>query len=137
LGYALGRYASMHPRYGTLRLVVTKNRHGNYEYIATNDLTADLRRVVERKRGRWSIETLFHDTKQFAGLEACQCWVDRAMVRHVGFALLTFVVMQLMRQTAEESVSSVKERWQMALVQDGEPPPVPLKACPSHLRATA
>jgi hypothetical protein len=125
------------PKYGLLRLVVTRNRHGNHEYIATNELTADLTRVVERKRGRWSIETLFHDAKQYAGLEACQCWVDRAMVRHVGFVLLTFVVMQLMRRTPEESVGSVKERWQMALVRDGEPPPVPLKACPPHLRATA
>jgi hypothetical protein len=125
------------PKYGLLRLVVTKNRHGNHEYIATNELTADLTRVVERKRGRWSIETLFHDAKQFAGLEACQCWVDRAMVRHVGFVLLTFVVMQMMRQSADESVGWVKERWQMTLVRDGEPPPVPLKACPPHLRATA
>jgi SRSO17 transposase len=125
------------PKYGSLRLVVTRNRHGNHEYIVTNDLGADLTTVVLRKMSRWSIETLFRDTKQYAGLEACQCRVDRAMVRHVGLVLLTFVVMQLMRRSAEESVGSVKERWQMALVRDGELPPVPLKACPSHLRATA
>jgi DDE superfamily endonuclease len=29
------------PKYGTLRLVVTRNRHGNYEYIVTNDSGAD------------------------------------------------------------------------------------------------
>jgi hypothetical protein len=125
------------PKYGSLRLVVTRNRHGNHEYIVTNDSGADLTTVVLRKMSRWSIETLFRDTKQYAGLEACQCRVDQAMVRHVGLVLLTFVVMQLMRRSAEESVGSVKERWQMALVRDGEPPPVPLKACPPHLRATA
>ena len=30
------------PKYGTLRLVVTRNRHGNCESLVTNDLAADL-----------------------------------------------------------------------------------------------
>lgn len=125
------------PKYGALRLVVTRNRHGNYEYIITNDSGADLTSVVERKRSRWSIETLFRDTKQFGGLEACQCRVDQAMVRHVGLVLLSFVVLQMMRRSAAESVGMVKERWQLAVTQDGQPPPPPLKASPAHLRATA
>jgi DDE superfamily endonuclease len=125
------------PKYGCLRLVVTKNPHGNHEYIVTNEPEADLTTVVLRKMSRWSIETLFRDTKQFAGLEACQCRVDRAMVRHVGLVLLTFVVLQMMRRSGEESVGSVKERWQLEVLRDGESPPPLLKACPSHLRATA
>jgi hypothetical protein len=125
------------PKYGCLRLVVTRNRHGNHEYIATNDLEADLTTIVERKVSRWSIETLFRDTKLYAGLEACQCRVDQAMVRHVGLVLLTFVVLQMMRRSVEESVGSVKEHWQLEVLRDGESPPPLLKACPSHLRATA
>jgi len=125
------------PKFGTVRLVVTRNRHGNYEYIVSNDLAADLTTAVVRKRSRWSIETIFRDTKQFAGLEACQCWVDQAMVRHVGLALLTFVVLQVLRVNLEETVGSVKERWQLEVMRDHEPPPAPLKACPAHLRATA
>ena len=127
------------PKYGALRLVVTKDRHGNHECIVTNDfLGADLTTAVERKRSRWSIETLFFgDTKQYAGLEACQCRVDRAMVRHVGLVLLAFVVLQMMCRSADESVGSVKERWQLEVLRDGESAPPPLKACPSHLRATA
>ncbi len=125
------------PKYGSLRLVVTRNRHGNYEYIVTNDLGADLTSVVKRKMSRWSIETLFRDTKQYAGLEACQCRVDQAMVRHVGLVLLTFVVLQMMRRSMEESVGSVKEHWQLEVMRDGESPPPLLKACPPHLRATA
>ncbi len=125
-------------KYGSLRLVVTKNRHGNHEYIVTNDfLGADLTTVVLRKVSRWSIETLFRDTKQYAGLEACQCRVDQAMVRHVGLVLLTFVVMQSMRRSVEESVGSVKERWQLEVLRAGESPPPLLKACPPHLRPTA
>src|SRR5215207_8611581 len=131
---ALNVYA---PKYGSLRLVVTRNRHGNYDYIVTNDSGADLTTVVLRKVRRWSIETLFRDAKQCAGLEACQCRVDQAMVRHVGLVLLTFVVLQMMRRTPEESVSSVKERWQLEVMRDGQLPPPPLKACPPHLRATA
>jgi hypothetical protein len=125
------------PKYGELRLVVTRNRHSNYDYIVSGDQETDLTTVVERKRSRWQIETLFRDTKQLAGLEACQCWVDQAMVRHVGLVLLAFVVLQMMRRSPIESVGSVKERWQLAVTQDGQPPPLPLKACPSHLRATA
>lgn len=125
------------PKYGSLRLVVTRNRHGNYEYIVTNDSGADLTSVVERKMSRWSVETLFRDTKQYAGLEACQCRVDQAMVRHVGLVFLTFVVLQVMRRTPEESVGKVKERWQLAVTQHGQSPPPPLKAAPAHLRATA
>lgn len=56
------------PKYGPLRLVVTRNRHGNLEPVVTSDLGADLNRVVERKHSRWSVETIFRDTKQYTGL---------------------------------------------------------------------
>jgi hypothetical protein len=125
------------PKYGHLRLVVTRNRHGNYEYLVSNDLTCDLTTMVVRKRSRWSVETLFRDTKQFASLEACQCWADVALVRHVSLVFLTFVVLQLLRNSADEAVGTVKERWQLAVIQAGELPPAPLRACPPHLRPTA
>jgi SRSO17 transposase len=125
------------PKYGQLRLVVTRNRHGNYEYLVSNDLKCDLTTMVLRKRSRWSVETVFRDTKQFAGLEACQCWVDQALVRHIGLVFLTFVVLQLLRLTPTESVGAVKERWQLAVIRDGEQPPAPLRACPPDLRPTA
>jgi hypothetical protein len=37
------------PKYGTLRLVVTRNCHANHEYIVTNDSRADLTTLVLRK----------------------------------------------------------------------------------------
>jgi hypothetical protein len=125
------------PKYGTIRLVVTRNRHGNHECLVTNERAADLTRVVDRKRSRWSVETIFRDTKQYAGLGACQCWTDAAMVRHVALVLLAFVVLQRLRRDPAESVGAVKERWQLTITRQGEPPPVPLRACPAHLRATA
>jgi hypothetical protein len=131
---ALSVYA---PKYGHIRLVVVKNRHGNWEYLVTNALEADLTTMVERKRRRWPIETVFRDSKQFASLEACQCRVDQALVRHMALVFLTFLVLQLLRDKPDEAVASVKERWQLAILRDGERPPVPLRACPPELRPTA
>jgi DDE superfamily endonuclease len=125
------------PKYGRLRLVVTRNRHGNCEPLVTNDLAADLTGVVARKHSRWSVETIFRDTKQHAGLGACQCWTDPAMVRHVGLVLLGFVVLQHLRTHPSESLAAVKERWQLAVTRQGDHPPAPLKACPAQLRTTA
>lgn len=131
---ALSVYA---PRFGTVRLVVARNRHGNYEYIVSNDLGADLTSTVRDRRSRWSVETVFRDTKQYAGLEACQCWVDQAMIRHVALVLLGFVVLQIMRIHPAETVAAVKQRWLLEMVRAGQSPPAPLKACPPHLRMTA
>ncbi len=125
------------PKYGQLRLVVTRNRHGNHEYLVSNDRSLDLTPMVCRKRSRWSVETVFRDSKQFTGLEACQCWSNQALVRHVALVFLTFVVLQLLRATPHESVGAVKERWQLTVLRDGEAPPPPLRACPSELRSTA
>src|SRR5215208_4330916 len=56
------------PAVGQVRLVVLKNRHGNFEYLVTNARATDLSTLVYRKRSRWRIETIFRDTKQLAGL---------------------------------------------------------------------
>ncbi len=125
------------PSLGQVRLVVTRNRHGNFEYLASNDVAADLTTVVRRKRSRWSIETIFRDTKQFAGLQACQCWTDQGWVRHAALVPVTFAVLQMLRRDRAESVAAVKERWQLEVIRRDEHPPAPLKACPPHLRATA
>ncbi len=100
------------PTYGTLRLVVTQNRHGNYEILVTNALGSDLSQIVRRKRQRWSVETLFRDAKQFCGLMACQCRLDVAMVRHVAFVLIAFLVLQMLRLRPTETLGEVKERLQ-------------------------
>jgi hypothetical protein len=115
------------PKYGTLRLVVTRNRHGNVEVLATNDLDSDLTTIVLRKRRRWSIETLFRDTKQFAGLAACQSRVDQAMVRHVAFVLIAFLVLQRLRLRPKETLGEAKDRLQREVFTGGMPAPTPLK----------
>lgn len=116
---------------------MTRNRHGNYEYLVSNALSVDLTTLVLRKRSRWSVETMFRDTKQFAGLAACQCWVDQARVRHVGVVLLRCVVLQQLRATPQESMAAVKERWHLTALQNGQAAPAPFRACPRELRATA
>lgn len=115
------------PKYGSLRLVVTRNRHGNYELLATNDLDSDLTTIVLRKRSRWSVETLFRDAKQFSGLAACQSRVDQALVRHVALSLFAFIVLQRLRRHPKETLGEVKERLQLEVFTAGSPRPAPLK----------
>ena len=128
---ALSVYA---PALGQVRLVVLRHEHGNCEYLVTNALATDLSTLVHRKRSRWRIETIFRDTKQLAGLGACQCWVDQAFVRHVALVFLTFVVLQLLRRAPQETVGAVKARWQGEVLRDGQAPPQPLRAAPPEFR---
>lgn len=100
------------PKYGTLRLVVTRTRFGNFQVLACNALEADLSWIIERKRQRWTVETLFRDAKQFCGFTACQCWLDVAQVMHIAFVLLAFIVLQMLRRDPKETLGSVKERLQ-------------------------
>jgi len=126
------------PKYGTLRLVVTRNRHGNLEVLATNDLDHDLATIVLRKRSRWSIETLFRDAKQFSGLAACQCRVDQALVRHVAFVLIGFIILQRLRLHPKETLGEVKDRLQRELITGGLPaPPSLLGKVPTDQLLTA
>lgn len=122
------------PALGQVRLVVLRNAHGNFEYLVTNERAADLTRLVLRKRSRWRSETIFRDTKQSAGLAACQGWVDQALVRHVALVLLTFVVLQVLRRDPQETVGPVKARWQDEILRDGQLPPPPLRATPPEFR---
>ncbi len=128
---ALSVYA---PSLGPVRLVVLKNEHGNFEYLVTNDLATDLALLVRRKRSRWRIETIFRDTKQLAGLAACQCWVDQALVRHVALVFLAFVVLQVLRRAPQETAGAVKARCQAEVLRDGQTPPPPLRAVPPECR---
>jgi hypothetical protein len=72
-----------------------------------------------------------------ASLERCQSWVDQAMVCHVALVLLSFVVLQVLGRQPDEPLAAVKERWQLAVLRNGEQPPAPLRACPPQLRPTA
>jgi hypothetical protein len=122
------------PSLGQVRLVVLRNEHGNVEYLVTNDRAADLTQLVRRKRSRWRIETIFRETKQVAGLGACQSRVDQALVRHVALVVATFVVLQLLRRDPRETVGAVKTRCQDEVLRDGHAPPPPLRAAPLPFR---
>jgi hypothetical protein len=95
--------------------------------LATNDLDSDLTTVVLCKRRRWSIEALFRDTKQFGGLAACQSRVDQAMVRHVAFVLIVFIILQRLRLHLEGTLGEVKDRLQRRVFTGGLPAPSSLK----------
>ncbi len=105
------------PRYGSVRLVVATNGQGGVDYIVSNELHRRGKVVLHRKRSRWEIETSFRDTKQLAGLGACQCRVPQAMERHVALVLLAFVVLQQLRLAPSETVGEVKRRLHLTVIQ--------------------
>ena len=105
------------PRYGTVRLVVATNGQGGVDYIVSNDLHRRGKVLLHRKRSRWDIETSFRDTKQLAGLGACQCRVPQAMERHVALVLLAFVVLQQLRLAPSETVGEVKRRLHLTVIR--------------------
>ena len=122
------------PKYGHLRLVVTTNRHGNSEVLATSNLDSDLSTIVRRKVSRWSIETLFRDTKQEAALAACQCRVDQALVRHIALVFISFILLQLFGLRHQETVGETKERLRLRVMTHGAPTPEPLQGHVSALQ---
>lgn len=115
------------PKYGTLRLVVTRNRFGNFQVLVTNNLDSDLSTIVHRKRHRWSVETLFRDAKQFCGFTACQCRLDGAQVIHIALVLLAFLVLQMLRHDLKETLGMAKDRLQREIMVGDHLAPVMLK----------
>jgi len=108
------------PEYGTVRLVVATNGQGGLDFIVSNDQHRRGKSLVHRKRSRWDIETSFRDTKQLAGLGACQCRVSQAMERHVALVLLAFVVLQQLRLAPSETVGEVKRRLHLSVIRGDE-----------------
>jgi hypothetical protein len=111
------------PRYGTVRLVVATNSQGGLDYIVSNDLHRRGKALLHRKRSRWDIESSFRDTKQLAGLGACQCRVPQAMERHVALVLLAFVVLQQARLAPSETVGEVKRRLHLDVIRGDQATP--------------
>jgi hypothetical protein len=105
------------PEYGNVRLVVATNGQGGLDYIVSNDLHRRGKSLLSRKRSRWEIEPCFRDTKQLAGLGACQCRVPQAMERHVALVLLAFVVLQQLRLVPSETVGEVKRRLHLTVIR--------------------
>ena len=105
------------PEYGTVRLVVATNGRGGLDSIVSNDQHRRGKSLVHRTRSRWDIETSFRDTKQLAGLGACQCRVSQAMERHVALVLLAFVVLQQLRLAPSETVGEVTRRLHLTVIR--------------------
>ncbi|MDW8326743.1 MAG: transposase [Anaerolineales bacterium] len=114
------------PKYGHIRLVVVKNRHGNWEYLVTNARHADLTTVIERKRSRWSIETVFRDWRS-GGFHLDQsgltdtCRVDRLlMVLAIAYPWLVSVGRWVVKRGYRRMIDDGSARhWHFSLFQLG------------------
>jgi SRSO17 transposase len=103
------------PRYGKVKLVIVRNGDKK-EYLVTNALRASPEMVILRKSSRWDAEESFREAKQLAGLGACQSRVPQAVERHAALALLTLVVLQLLKSDPSETMGQVKERLQLQVL---------------------
>lgn len=100
------------PGYGKAKLVVARNG-STIDYLVTNALRCPPEEVLRRKKSRWDAEQSFRDSKQLAGLEACQCRVPQAMERHIALVLLAFVALQMSKKDPSETAGQVKERFHL------------------------
>ncbi len=95
-----------------LRVVVLINRKDphkpRYIVLAATDLELDGRKLVEFYVGRFQIEFLFRDSKQFTGLSDCQARAAAALSFHFNASLAT---LNLAR--AEEVLASVDQSPQV------------------------
>lgn len=108
------------PGYGRAKLVVVRNG-ATTDYLVTNALRCPPEEVLRRKKSRWDAEQSFRDSKQLAGLEACQCRLPQAVERHIVLVLLAFVALQLSKKDPSETAGQVKERFHLLSVTGASP----------------
>jgi len=107
--------------YGQVKRVVVRDGDTG-QYRVTNALRCSPAEVLRRKKSPWDAEQSFRDSRQLAGLEACQCRLPQAVERHVALMLLAFVALQVSRQDPSETAGQVKERFPLLSIT-GTPPP--------------
>lgn len=89
------------------RLEISTNRT---DYIITNDKTQNSTDATRQICGvRWKIEQFHREIKQVTGLKACQCRKQRAQRNHIACAMLVWVRMSAIAQSAQTTIYQIKE----------------------------
>lgn len=90
------------------RVVISTNRT---DYIITNDKTQESANATKEECGvRWKIEQFHREVKQVTGLRGCQCRKQRAQRNHIACAMLVWVRMSDIAQTAQTTIYQIKEQ---------------------------
>lgn len=90
------------------RIATTSTRT---DYIITNDETQDSAKATKEECGvRWKIEQFHREIKQVTGLRGCQCRKQRAQRNHIACAMLVWVRMSEIAQSAQTTIYQIKEQ---------------------------
>ncbi len=80
------------------------------DYVITNDKTQNSADAVRKTCAiRWKIEQLHREAKQVTGIESCQCRKQRAQRNHIACAMLVWVRLTQLAQSAQSNVYQLKQ----------------------------
>ncbi len=88
------------------RVVVSTHRT---EYVVTNDMAQNSTQGAREVCAvRWKIEEMHRDTKQFTGIQQCQCRKARIQRNHIHCALLVWTRLKQLSYATERTVQQIK-----------------------------
>jgi hypothetical protein len=88
------------------RVVVSTHRT---EYVVTNDRAQNSTQGAREVCAvRWKIEEMHRDTKQFTGIERCQCRKARIQRNHIHCALLVWTRLKQLSYDTDRTVQQIK-----------------------------
>ena len=80
------------------------------DYVITNDKTQNSADAVRKTCAiRWKIEQFHREAKQVTGIESCQCRKQRAQRNHIACAMLVWVRLTQLAQSAQSNVYQLKQ----------------------------
>jgi hypothetical protein len=98
------------PRIGQVRLTRVRIDQPKrpYLYLVTNDRSCRPSQAWACKVSRWPIEPMFRDGKQLLDLGGCQSTRVEAQESHIALVLVSWVVLQCLRQAPSQTTGEVQ-----------------------------
>lgn len=97
------------PGWGQVRVIATRVKEdGTLRYLVGSNSNWGRGRIDALYGYRWSIENIFRDGKQLAGLGDCHCRSWQAQENHFALALLALVFLAYQTRRAESTATTLK-----------------------------
>jgi hypothetical protein len=111
IGYRVASKQLYSYRLGQVRLtrVRVDQKKRPYLYLVTNRLECRPSEAWQAKSSRWPIEPQFRDEKQLLDLGGCQVPRVEAQETHIALVLVSWVVLQLLRQAPSQTAGEVQQ----------------------------
>ncbi len=80
---------------GLVRLLITMNKHGNFNFYITNRLDWKEVEIARQYAKRWDIEVWHRDGKGNYGLKECQLRSDEAVKKYITLSTLAATLLEI------------------------------------------